>query len=189
MIRKNPSLLKHAALWIAAASLFASCGPSVEMPKGTSKGYTSARLVIRDPGAPEITDPVEKQVYGMIRNSITSQFNSHKIPFGKSDAELTVAYMVLYQEPGMTARYDDYFGYGRDNDEISTAAHMRGALDNKRPDYFSQAGIVIDVIDNETNKLVYRGLSKGDVIKGASSTVRAARVNDAVAQALADFFR
>ncbi len=159
------------------------------MPKGTSKGYTSARIVVRDPGAAPITNATEKQVYGMIRNSIASQFTSHGMTFGNSGADLTVAYMVIYQEPGMTARYDDYFGYGRDGDAISDTAHIRGSLENERPDYFRQAGLVIDVIDNNTQKLVYRGFAKGDVIKSASASTRASRINAGVAQALADFFR
>lgn len=88
----------------------------------------------------------------------------------------------------MTADYRDYFGYGRNVDDIATLAHNRGALGN-RPDFFRQAGIVIDVIDSRTNKLVYRGFSKNDVVKGASSSTRAARIDAAVAEALANFFR
>lgn len=183
-----PTLLKRSAV-ILAAGLFASCAPSVDMPKGTSKGYTSARLVVRDPNAMPITDATQKQVYGMIGKSINSQFTSHGMSFGKGGADLTVGYLVIYQEPGMTATYDDYFGYGRDSGNISDIAHTRGALDNQRPDFFRQAGVVIDVIDNKTHKLVYRGLAKGDVIKGASSATRSSRINAAVAQALSPFFR
>ena len=89
----------------------------------------------------------------------------------------------------MTATYPNYFGYGRSADEIADLAHTRGVLDSKRPDFFRQAGIVIDVIDSRTNKLVYRGFSKGDVVKNASAGTRAARIDAAVAQGLAPFFR
>ncbi len=189
MNRSIQTILRRPVLVLAAASLFASCAPSVDMPKGSSKGYTSARLVVRDPSAAPITNATEIQVYGMIRNSIASQFNSHQIAFGSGSADLTVAYMVIYQEPGMTARYDDYFGFGRDGDVIAETAHERGALKNQRPDFFRQAGVVIDVIDSKTNQLVYRGFAKGDVIKGASEANRTSRINAAVAQALAGFFK
>jgi hypothetical protein len=96
--------------------------------------------------------------------------------------------MVIYQEPGMTARHDEYFGYGRDSDAISDLAHTRGALENQRPDFFRQAGMIIDVIDSHTNQLVYRGFAKNDVMKGASASTRAARIDAAVGQALASFF-
>jgi hypothetical protein len=88
----------------------------------------------------------------------------------------------------MTSSYETDFGYGRDAGRISDLAHTRGALENQRPDYFRQAGVIIDVIDGRTNKLVYRNFSKGDVIKSASSDTRAARIDAAVAQALAPFF-
>lgn len=181
------SLLKITAPLLAAC-LFASCAGQVDMPKGTSKGYTSARLIQRDPAQPAPSAAIEKQVHGMIQRSLANQFTSKGITFGKSDAELVVAYLVIYQEPGMTADFRDYFGYGRNVDDISALAHDRGAL-GKRPDYFRQAGIVIDVIDSRTNKLVYRGFSKNDVIKGASDNNRAARIDAAVAEALAPFFR
>lgn len=171
------------------ASVFVSCAPQVEQPKGTSKGFTSARLIQRDPRSPAITTPVEKQVHGMIQKSIASQFTGHGLKFGGGGAELIVAYLVIYQEPGMTASYPQFFGYGRSSEEIADLAHTRGVLDNKRSDFFRQAGIVIDVIDSRTNKLVYRGFSKGDVVKNASASTRSARIDAAVAQGLAPFFR
>ena len=175
---------------LAALSLVLSaCGPSVEMPKGTSKGYHSARLTVRGPDAPAITNSTEKQVHGMIQKSIAGQFTSRGMAYGNGGADLVVAYMVIYQEPGMTARYDQYYGYGRDSDSISDLAHTRGALENQRPDYFRQAGVVIDLIDSRTNKLVYRNFAKGDVIKDASAGTRAARIDAAVSQALAPFFK
>lgn len=183
------SFLKKAALLLGAGLLAASCAPSVDMPKGNSKGYSSARLIQRDPNLPAITNPTEKQVHGMIQRSLAKQFTSKGMAYGKGDADLIVAYMVIYQESGMTADYRDYFGYGRDADQIAEVAHNRGVLDNQRPDFFRQAGILIDVVDARTNKLVYRNLAKGDVIKGASAATRAARIESAVAGALADFFR
>jgi hypothetical protein len=157
------------------------------MPKGTSKGYASARLIQRDPGLPAPSTAIEKQVHGMIQRSLSKQFTSRGMSYGKSDADLVVAYMVIYQEPGMTADCREYFGYGRNADDIATLAHDRGALGSS-PEFFRQAGIVIDVVDRRTNKLVYRNFAKGDVIKGASESTRAARIDAAVTQALAPFF-
>lgn len=174
---------------LLAAGVIASCAPSVDMPKGTSKGYSSARLIQRDPQAAPITGATEKQIHGMIQRSLASEFTAKGMTFGKGGAELVVAYMVIYQETGMTASHDDYFGYGRDAGEIAEIAHSRGAVDSKRPDFFRQAGILIDVIDARTNKLIYRNLAKGDVIADASSATRRSRINAAVAEALAGFFR
>lgn len=183
--------MKHIArlLALAALGLFASCSSSVDMPKGTSKGFNSARLIQRSPNLPAITNSTEKQVHSMVQRSLAKQFTSHGMAYGKGDSELIVAYMVIYQESGMTADFRDYFGYGRDADKIAEVAHYRGVVDNERPDFFRQAGILIDVIDARTNKLVYRNLAKGDVVKGASASTRAARIDAAVADALAGFFQ
>ena len=72
--------------------------------------------------------------------------------------------------------------------EIADIAHTRGALEGKRPDYFQRAGILIDIIDARTNKLVYRNFATGDVVRGASEGTRAARIDAAVGQALEAFF-
>lgn len=181
-------LIRRAAILLAAGAAV-SCTPGVDMPKGTSKGFTSARLIQRDPQSAPITDATERQVHGMIQNSLSRQFAAKGLAYGKNGADLVVAYMVIYQEPGMTATYDDFFGYGRNPDEIAAVAHNRGAVSSGRPDFFQQAGIVVDVVDSRTNKLVYRGFAKGDVIKGASTGTRASRIDAAVAQALAGFFR
>lgn len=174
---------------IAIASLaLISCGPSVDMPKGTSKGFTSARLVQRGPGQSTTPSTTENQVNQMIQKSIANQFSAKGLTYGTAKAELAVAYMVIYQEPGMTARYDDYFGYGRDADPISNLAHERGIVGSERPDYFQRAGIIIDVIDTRTNKLIYRNFHAGDVVRNVSDSTRAARINFAVAQALQPFF-
>lgn len=183
-------IITPSRILLAATALgLISCSTNVEMPKGSSKGYHSARLTTRGPNSAAIAEGTEKQVHGMIQKSIAKQFTSKGMAYGSGNADLVVAYMVIYQEPGMTARYDQFFGYGRDADAISDLAHTRGALENKRPDYFRQAGVVIDVIDSRTHKLVYRNFAKGDVIQGASAGTRAARIDAAVAQALAPFFR
>ena len=171
------------------AGLLASCSTGVDMPHGNGKGYQSARLVQPDPNRPAITNETEKQVHGMIQKSIARQFTSKGMAYGGNKADLVVAYLVLVQEPGSTSRYDRYFGYSPDTDKISELAHTRGVLDSNRPDYFREAGIVFDVIDTKTNKLVYRNFVRGDVVKGASGATRAARIEAAVAQALGGFFR
>ncbi len=182
---KNAGIL----LFAVAGLISPSCAPSIDMPKGTSKGYTSARLVKRDPSRQSVTDPTEIQVHGMIQKSLANRFRANGLAYGKNDADLTIAYLVMYQEPGMTARYDDYFGYGRDAHGIADAAHIRGAVENTRPDYFQRAGIVVDVIDARTNELVFRNLAVGDVVRGVSDGNRAARIDAALAQALEPFFR
>jgi hypothetical protein len=187
-ILKSMSTTRSLFLIAATALGLHSCAPQVDMPKGTSKGYTSARLVQRNPNQKLSSDTNENKINRMIQQSITSSFNSNGLTYGKSPAQLTVAYLVIYQEPGMTKRFDDYFGYGRSGSDIAEVAHSRGVIENKRADYFNRAGIVIDVLDSQSGKLVYRNFTAGDITKGASDSTRSSRIQAAVDSALAPFF-
>lgn len=71
-----------------AAVGLASCSTNVEIPEGTGKGYTSARLIQRDPNGPAVTNATEKQVHGMIQNSISKPFTSKGMAYGNGSAVL-----------------------------------------------------------------------------------------------------
>ena len=176
-------------LALGLACAFSSCTPSIDMPKGSSKSYSSARLVFRAPNARPVTVAKERKVHSMIQKSLATQFSANGMPYGSASADLVVAYLVVYQETGMTTYFDDYFGSGRSPDEISDVAHERGVIKGERPDYYQAAGLVIDVIDARTNKLVFRNVFKADVVQGGSDSARAQRINAGVAQALAPFFK
>jgi hypothetical protein len=189
MTRILASSLCSFAILFASAGFLASCSTGVDMPQGKRGTYQSVRLIQRSPGSPAITDATEKQVHGLIQKSLARQFTAKGMTYGKGDSALAVGYMVIYQEPGMTASYDEYFGYGRGTREISDVAHIRGSLDSKRPDFFRQVGIVVDIVDVKSGKLVFRNFAKGDVIQGASASTRAARIDHAIATALFPFFQ
>lgn len=179
---------KHLLTLLALPMLF-SCAGSMDRPQGTSKGYNSARLIQQDPADRSISDPTHRSIHRMIQSSIEREFTSNGLQYGDAAADLIVAYLVNYQEPGMTASFPQYFGYGRGAEKISDYAHTRGVIDNKRPDYFRQAGIVVDVIDRRTNKLVFRGFAKGDVVRSSNHASRRERIDTAIDEALKPFFR
>ncbi len=174
---------------LGLALVLNACSSGIEQPKGSSKGYHGARFVRLDPNAPPITDAKEKKIHRMIQNSIASQFTSNGLQFNSAGADLVVAYLVIYQDNAMTTYFSDYFGSGRDAEGISDVAHQRGVIKGERPDYFERAGLVVDVINASTNKLVYRNVWVGDMVRGVSDANRAQRVNTAVHTALAPFFK
>jgi len=178
------SILSTTAIAIALNA----CAPSIDMPKGTSKGYSSARLVKRTPNSSIILTSKEKKVHSMVQNSLKSQFTTHGKSYGQANADLIVGYLIITQNNAMTTSYPEYFGYGRDANQITDIAHTKGVVKGVRPDFFERAGLLVDVIDAKTNKLVYRNTYVGDIVKGGSDSARAQRVNAAVNQALAPFF-
>jgi gamma-glutamyl:cysteine ligase YbdK (ATP-grasp superfamily) len=178
------SILSTAAIAIALNA----CSPSIDMPKGSSKGYKSARIVKRTPNSTIVLTSKEKQIHREIHNSIKKQFTSHGKSFNDANADLVIGYLVIAQNNAMTTSYSEYFGYGRDANEITDIAHLKGVIKGVRPDFFERAGLLVDVIDAKTNKLVYRNYYIGDIVNGASGAGRAKRIDSAVAQALAPFF-
>ena len=189
----NDSLLGMTTLRLlavaACAAVLSSCSSGVDMPKGNSKGYTSARLVKLSKDSEPITAAREKKAHSLIQSAIKTQFTGKGLSYNQPNADLVVGYMVVYQDNSLTTSFDDYFGYGRDNDKILSKAHKKGVIDGNRPDYFERAGLVVDVIDAKTNKLVFRNVVKGDLVNGPSDVTRSSVVNRAVANALAPFFK
>ena len=173
----------------ACAAVFTSCSSSIDMPKGNSRGYTSARLVKRAPNSPAITSSREKRVHNLIQGNIKAQFKARGMGYNAPNADLVVGYMVVYQDNAMTTSFDDYFGYGRDSHKILDVAHKKGVIDGNRPDYFERAGLIVDVVDTKTNKLVYRNVSVGDLVNGASDVERKDIIAAAVNEALVPFFK
>lgn len=166
-----------------------ACSNSIDMPKGNSRGYNSARIVKRAPDSAPIKSSRERAVHNLIHKNIQSQFTSRGLGFNTPDSDLVVAYMVIYQDSSITTSFDEYFGYHRNSEEILNEAHERGVVDGKRPDYFERAGLLVDVIDSKTNKLVFRNISVGDLVHGPSDVQRPEVVRAAVNEALAPFFK
>lgn len=191
MTPKTPSktaMITRIAL--AALALAAVSCSSVEMPKGTSRGYTSARLVTLAK-APTYDPSIPNQASAnrMIQKSLAANFRANNFQVGPGSAELIVGYLVLVQNNYSTLALDDYFGYGRDSQEIVDRAQELGVVKNSRPDAFESGTIVVDVIDAKTNKLVYRGHATRDIYRNNSDSARQALINDAVTEALQGFFR
>ena len=181
----HKQILSLAAL--AGALLLASCSSGIDTPSGSIGNYTSARMIAIKPSAQ--TTAEERSIHNMIQNSIKAQFTSRGKSFGQPGAELVVAYLVVYQDNAMTTYYDAYFGSGNDAEAISDEAHLRGVTNGERRESFERAGLIVDVLDARTNKLIFRNYSTGDIVRGVSSQTRAARVNDAVTRALSAFFK
>lgn len=175
-------------LTVILAATFCGCS-SVDMPKGKNKGYESARFVRIRPNPSQTFAEGSDQVNNMIQSAISSEFTRNGLAVGPDNAELIIAYLLIIQNNATTTSINDYFGYGRSSSEILEAAHNKGVLSGKNPDYFEAGAIVIDILDAKSNKLIYRNYAKRDVIQNLSDAERQTRINDAVAEALEPFFK
>lgn len=177
-------------LILAAAALLQGC-TSVDMPKGTSKGYASARLIDDDAKPLPQFAQIDADVNGMIQESIGSLVQKNGLAFKRADqeADVVVTYLLIMQNNIGTTAIDDYFGYGRDVESITAAAHQKWVVKGNSDDSFEVGTLVVDVIESSSRKLIYRGFAHGDIERDIDDTERAQRIAGSVEEALQPFFR
>ncbi|NWK55786.1 DUF4136 domain-containing protein [Verrucomicrobiaceae bacterium N1E253] len=177
---------------LTLATVLGACSPGVDLPKGTSKGYSSARLIAHNPDAEVTDDPVavakEKKFHKSFQKALKNEFTDHGMKYGAKDADLKVAYLVMIQNNAITFHYNDYFGQGRNADKLADFAHQKGAIESKRDEFFERVILVVDVIDTKTNELVFRNHYAKDIVDVPSDAQRTQRINAAIKETLAPFF-
>jgi hypothetical protein len=189
--RQTVNISKLSSLAVVVLTI-CSCTPTVEKAKGTSRGYQSARFVetkIPDRAASSQKLEDNPEFHVAVRRAITREFDANGVSMTGGSADLIIAYMLLRQNSVATTMNNDYFGNGRNPMAILEEAHSRGVLKNKRPDDFLRGAIVIDVLDARTNKLVFRNYAVRPIMEGVDAATRQNRLNAAVSQALAPFFK
>lgn len=177
------------SLLSALAILLGGCA-SIDMPDGTSEGYSSARF-FRAGGEikPSFIDS-DMDINAVIQPAIREEFAKHGIVVRETDAEpadLVIAYLLLAQSPSSTAAISSYFGYGRSS-EITDKAHQKGVLDRDNLGLYRRGAIVIDLLDTQSNELVFRHIAVRDGARNATEEQRAENIRSAVREALATFF-
>ena len=173
---------------VLVAAFVSSCS-TVDMPKGKSKGYSTFRFVDTSKSERPFFVESSTPVNGMVENAITSEFINNGLALAENETDMIIGYLLIIQNNVTTKMIDNYFGYGRSSDDIGQLAHKKGVIKGKNPDNFRAGAIVIDLIDAETNDLVYRHYARRDMIENITDEKRQQRINEAVAEALAPFFR
>lgn len=169
---QNPNILRLTVLVLAV--IISGCA-TIDLPKGTSKGYSTFCFVHTNRSSVPFFAESSVPVNRMVQDAISEEFESQGLTIDDDNAS--------------TAMIDSYFGHGRSAGDIVELAHKNGVLKATTPDNFEAGAIVIDLIDAKTDELVYRHFAKRDLIKNISDEKRRQRVTDAVNEALAPFFR
>ena len=160
----------------------------IYLPKGTSKGYRTVRLTSESPH--QATPARYQDGQRLIRKALEGQFRTKGLQVTTGPADLLVGHLVIVQDGIMTTSLDEYFGSGIEAKAISDLAHQRGVDESGGTGNFKKAGLVIDVMDARTQKLVFRNYVKRDLLPaGTPDATRRQIIDQAVAETLAPFFR
>lgn len=165
---------------------FAGCS-SVPMPKGTSKGYTSARFVAPNKPLDRDNDPVFIKSNRMIKKAITGELEKNGIKVVENNADLIIAHLIVLQDNTSTSYSNQYYGL-QDFSKLVTMAHKEG-MKKHFPERVQKRALVIDLIDAKTYKLVYRDYVLSGALANLPEEEQQAQIDKAIGLTLQKFFK
>lgn len=175
-------------LCIGIALLGTACSTagSVDLPKGSSKGYSSFRFYRDAPSNPNFLDR-EDVVNDIIKDALTQELGASGLKRSSEGAELVVAYLIVTQDLAVSTAMSDY--YINSPSEILSIAHKRFQKKNNLPYNYEHGALVIDIIDTNTGDLIYRNYAKREVEADFNENERNEMVRSAVTEAMAAFLK
>jgi hypothetical protein len=178
---------RYALFLLLAATALTLAGCS-STPTTVDHGPIRARTFsFVDPGAkptPASTDQ-RQAVHTAIQDAITKNLAARSVTRVATRGDVTVAYLVIVGNNVSTAAVSDYFGYASDASALQDKAQS-AYTDSKNPNYFEAGTLVIDVIENQTFKLLKRGHATRPLLRNLPADARAARIQEVVDEILRD---
>lgn len=177
--------MKNSLLLTVAIIVFlgAGCSTPTKVDKGPIHATTFSFVLTGSKPAP-FADK-DAAIHAVIQQAITRNLAAKgvsKLPVG---GDVTVAYLLIIGNPVATEYIDEYFGYHRsDQPGLMDKAHA-AYTGRKNPNYFEAGTLVIDLIDSSGN-LLWRSYATRPVLGNPTAEQRAANVQGAVDEALAN---
>ena len=158
---------------------------SVKQPLGTSEGYTTFRFIDVGPSGDERFEEPSAERDQITQAKIKEIFEGNGLTYDADNADLIVAYLYIRQNNVSTMVVPTYYGLG--HQEIQDYVHKKGVLKGEQREYIDKGAIVIDVIDTDSQKLVYRNWAVRD-IRNATDEDRKPLIEGVVSESLSAFF-
>jgi len=170
-------------LLAASVLLMAGCSSTK-----INSGPISARTFnFVNPGKSLSEFPEDRQhVHTLIQDAITQSLAARGINRVDRGGDITVAYLIIVGNNTATTSINDYFGVGRDSEELLDKAQEK-YTDNPNPNYFVAGTLLIDIIDPRTWKVLARNYTTQALLKDLPPGAQATRVRQAVDDILGKF--
>ncbi len=171
------------ALLVAAVALTACSSVKTKVDNGPVRARSFSFV---NPGFTTATAPAANvaAVHTMLQNAIARTLAAKGLSQLPSGGDVTVAYLVIAGNSGVTTAFDDYFGSGSDATDLLEKVHQADAVGSARTDYLAAGTLVIDVRDSKTGKLLWRNSQQRDILQNPTPEVRAERIQEVVDAAL-----
>ena len=128
-----------------------------------------------------------------IQDAIKTQLSAKGMTYKESDADLTIAYMIVVCSSSVTHSMGAYFGRGQETDQITKRA-IKGATklykdldENRKIDAATThvGALVIDVLDTPSFDLLYRQRALRPMAKDPTDAERKQRIDEVVGEIFA----
>ena len=181
----KPAIAIGCVTALAALLTLAGCSstPSMQVDTGPVRAGTF-NFVNNKASAIAQREERRQAVHAMIQEAIAENLTARGFQRVNGQADVAVAYLVVVGNGAATVAIDDYFGLGRDGEEIGSKAHDVSTQAVKGPNYSEAGLLVIDLLDPTTSKLLKRTSVVRPVLRNAPADIRKENIQEAVTDAL-----
>jgi hypothetical protein len=160
-------------------------GAKTHVDKGLVKARTFSFLETKNRRNPDYVDS-NKEAHAMVQQALIHNLAAKGLTYSPTNADVTVAYLIIAGNNAATTSLNEYFGYTDDSDALVEKVHKRQTENNDKRGYFEAGTLVIDVLDAKTSKLLQRRSIDAEVKRNLPADQRSARMQKIVDQALAN---
>lgn len=169
-----------------AAVLLALAGCSSTAPARVSHGPIQARtfsFLKPAKAAPGFAE-TRPEVHAKIQEAITRNLVAKGLSPVEQKGDLTVGYLIIISDGGVTTAVNDYFGYRQDDADLQEKAHEAFAIKKKNPTPYPAGTLVIDLIQTRDYQLLVRNHASRPILRELPIEQRVTRLQEAVDEAL-----
>lgn len=179
------SALRLTAVALTAVLALAGCSstPKLQVDAGPIRAGTF-NFVNNKASALAQREERRQAVHGMIQAAITENLTAKGFQKVNGQADVAVAYLVVVGNGAATVVFDDYFGLGREGQEIGAKAHDVATKTINGVNYSEAGLLVIDLLEPSTSKLLKRTSVVRPVLRNAPAELRQEHLQQAVTEAL-----
>ena len=121
----------------------------------------------------------------MVQQALTNNLAAKGVNYIPQGGDVTVGYLIVVGNNGVTATLNSYFGYTEDSAAFLNKVHSEQTGGSNRA-YFEAGTLVVDFIEPGSSKLLQRRTIQAQVLRNLPAETRTARVQSIVDQALKD---
>src|SRR5690349_15968187 len=127
----------------------------------------------------------DQQVHSFIQEAITANMTDRHVRRVAQGGDIAIAYLIIVGNNANTTAINDYFSYTEDGVELAEQA-QKGYNKHSNQNYFEAGTLLVDIIDNRTQKVVMRNYVVRPLDRNASPEARKNRIQQAVNEVLYD---